>query len=53
VTKTYADALAEIAKYGGRWEVFKTRCLSAWIGIEAHVMPARSKARARALVPKP
>jgi hypothetical protein len=50
--KTYHGALAEIRKYGGRWEVLKMRCQCAWISVEAHCMPKRSRARARALVSK-
>ncbi len=49
--KTYRGALIELRKQG-RWEVLKMRCFSMWIGIEARVMPERSKARARAWVGK-
>jgi len=49
-TKTYRGAIAEIAQYGGRWEVLKMRGFSAWLYIEAYCFPARSRARAQALI---
>jgi len=48
--KTYQGALDEIRKYGGRWEVLKARCMSAYIDFEAQYMPERSKARAQHIV---
>lgn len=48
--KIYQGALADIRKYGGRWEALKMRCFSVWIGVEAHCLPDRSKARARRLI---